>query len=238
MPDLPDAAENRATPRDVVTNRPLLVAHRGGNSRVALRSALAAGVDWLEVDVWWHYGRVVARHDPAVWRLPLTYHRRRVALAMHRPLTLDRLLDAVDGSRVRLLLDLKGTDQRLPAALVETLRRRDALERAALCTQDWGPLDVAYHLEPRLARCFSLGRPEHLEAFARRLADGTAPHWISINHRLLTAERVAAFCDQSVTLIAWTVNDLGRARELAGWGVHGITSDSLALLRGLRCAAG
>jgi glycerophosphoryl diester phosphodiesterase len=211
------------------------IAHRGGNARRALRTALAAGgVDWLETDVWLHYGRIVARHDASVWRLPLTRDRWRLGLGPLRHLTLDHLLDAVAETPVRLLLDLKGRDPRLPAALVDHLCRRDALTRVALCTQEWAPLDAARALAPSLTVFFSLGREEQLPAYLARLDAGTAPPLISINHRLLTAARVADLRRRGVTLIAWTVNDLARARELIAWGADGITSDLLPLLRRLR----
>ena len=217
-----------------VASRPILVAHRGGNSRRLLRAAIAAGVDWIEVDLWWHFGRIVARHDPAVWRLPLTYGRWRVAVAPLRLITLDELLDAIAGTPIRLLLDLKGRAADLPGALATALQRRDALPRVALCSQEWGPLDAARRLEPALHVFFSLGREEHVPAYLDRLAAGAAPPFTSISHRLLTPDRVAELHRHGVTMIAWTVNQPARARELVSWGVDGITSDSLGLLRSLR----
>lgn len=216
--------------------RPLLVAHRGGNGRWALRRALAAGVDWLEADVWWQAGRVVARHDPTLWRLPLTYSRFRIGLAPIPALTLEHLLDAVAGSGVRLLLDLKGAAPELPRAIVATLARRHAFAQAALCGQEWGPLDAARSLDARVQAFFSLGHEAHLSAYLACLADGSAPPAASVNHRLLTPERVAALKERGVTIVAWTVNDPARARQLLAWGVDGITSDSLTLLRSLRAA--
>jgi glycerophosphoryl diester phosphodiesterase len=217
--------------------RPFLVAHRGGNSRAAVRRACRAGVDWMEVDVWWHYGRIVARHDRALWRLPITYDRARIGLAPIPHLTLDELLDRVAGTPVRLLLDLKGDAPELPAALVGTLHRRDAVTRAALCGQEWAPLDAARALDPDLSVFFSLGREEHLPAYLRRLDAGAAPRLISICHTLVTPDRLSALHARGVTVLAWTVNDLATARRLVSWGVDGITSDSLSLLASLREAA-
>lgn len=210
------------------------IAHRGGNGRMALRAALAADVDWLEVDVWWHYGRIVARHDASLWRLPFTYSRKRIGLLPPRPITLDELLDAVEGTSIRLLLDLKGIAAALPGALAQALRRRDALERAALCGQEWGPLDAAREAEPGVEVFFSLGREEHYSAYLRRLDDGSAPPRISIRHTLLTPERVNDLHQRRVTIFSWTVNDPARAQTLVSWGVDGIISDSLGLLAGLR----
>jgi glycerophosphoryl diester phosphodiesterase len=238
--------------------RPILVAHRGGHHTRALRAAIDAGVDWVEVDVWWHHRRLVVRHDPALWRLPVTYDGWRMRVALRPFPTLDRLLDLLADTPVRLLLDLKGTlpedtlgktfartaarhllrvartARELPRALVETLRRRQAVARAAVCGQQWAPLDAARALEPALPVFFSLGTEEHITAYLRRLQDGTALPLISIRHSLLTAERVADLRDRGVTMVAWTVNDYARARELIGWGVDGITSDSLVLLQRLR----
>lgn len=213
--------------------RPMRVAHRGGNNRRALRAAIDAGVDWLETDVWWHFGRVVARHDQALWRLPVTHHRWRVGVAPFPALELDELVDRLAGTRIRLLLDLKGSDSRLPGAILDILRRRGAIGRAALCGQEWGPLDVARAREPGLIVFFSMGREDHVPAYLARLSAGSAPALTSISHRLLTAERVARLKERGVSMIAWTVNDPGRAQQLVSWGVDGITSDSLRLLAGL-----
>ena len=74
--------------------RPVTVAHRGGNSRQALRAALTAQVDWIEADIWLHYGRLVARHDHQLWRLPITYNRRSIGLQLAPSIVLDTLIDA------------------------------------------------------------------------------------------------------------------------------------------------
>ncbi len=237
---------------------PGLIAHRAGITERELHAAQTAGVDWLEVDVWWHHGRLVVRHDPALWRLPVTYNRWRMSVALRPFPTLDQLLDAVAGLPVRLLLDLKGTmpedslgdtlartplrrlldlertNSELPRMLVATLRQRGALTRAALCAQGWAALDVARALEPTLPVFFSLGREEHVSPYLERLEGSMAPRLISVNHRLLTSKRVADLRRHGVTMIAWTVNDLSRARDLVAWGVDGITSDSLELLHRLR----
>lgn len=217
--------------------RPARIAHRGGNTRTALRTALAGRVDWLETDVWLERGRIVARHDPRLWRLPLSYHHRRVRLLPLRPLTLDLLLRAVSRTGTRLLVDLKGVDRGLPAALAAALREPALRDSVAVCTQNWRPLDELHGRDPAVPLVFSLGRPEHIPAYLGRLAAGTAPPVISIDHRLLTEERIREFQGLGVQMIAWTVNDPVRARELERWGVDGITSDSAAVLEQLGRAA-
>jgi len=209
---------------------PVRVAHRGGNTRRSLRAALAAGVDWIEIDVWLHYGRLVARHDATLWRLPITLSRRSVGVQLLPAPQLDRLIQATASSGTRLLVDLKGRSTALPIAIVETLRRHDALARSALCTQEWGPLEAARALGDDVHVVYSLGQPEHLIAFLARRQEGTVPPWTSCSHRLLTPATVAALKDAGSAIIAWTVDDERRARDLLAWGVDGITSNNYAML--------
>lgn len=218
--------------------RPVRIAHRGGNDRGALRRSLALGLDWIEADIWLHYGRLVARHDRSVWRLPITYSRRSLSVRLTPALLLETLLSATAGTGTRLLIDLKGAHPGLPAAIVEQLQRRDALGRAALCGQEWQPLEEAQRIDPGVEVIFSLGRPEHLSAYLARRREGTAPTGTSCYHGLLNPGAVATLKDAGSTIIAWTVDSEARARELLGWGVDGITSNDYAMLSRLSLPAG
>jgi glycerophosphoryl diester phosphodiesterase len=191
---------------------------------------LAAGVDWIEADIRLHYGRLVARHDRSIWRLPITFSRTSVSLSVAPPIVLDTLLHATQSTPARLLIDLKGRHARLPDALVDLLRAQDAFDRVALCGQEWALLDRARALDPHVKVIYSLGKPEHLERYLARRRDGTAPSMSSCYHGLLTPARVAALNDAGSTVIAWTVDAEDRARQLLNWGVVGITSNRLAML--------
>lgn len=210
---------------------PARVAHRAGNSRLALRRAIEACVDWVEVDIWWHHGKVVARHEPAVWRLPFVYDKWRPRLLLN-PVTLAELLGATE-SGPKLLLDFKGVSRRLPRAAVELLRHFGAVDRAAICGQDWQALDAARLLEPSLRVLYSLDSPRQLTALQKRPAHQPPIEAVSAGHWLLTPEAMAAFHQQKVAVFAWTVNDPARAQTLAALGAAGITSDRLDLLAGL-----
>lgn len=216
---------------------PVRVAHRAGNSRRALRRALAARVDWIEADVWLHRGRLVTRHDRSLWRLPITYSRRSIALALLPALILERLLHATEGTETRVLIDLKGDDPNLPGSIVDVLQRRDARGRAALCGKKWGPLDHALRIDPEIEVMFSLGTSAHLESYVERRADGTAPEWTSCNHRLLDPRSIERLKAVGSRIIAWTVDSEPRARQLVAWGVDGITSNRYDMLTRLRLPA-
>jgi glycerophosphoryl diester phosphodiesterase len=57
---------------------------------------------------------------------------------------------------------------------------------------------------------------------------------LSVNHRAIDGpEFVQHFHARGYGVWSWTVNDLRRARQLAGWGVDGILGDNPALLRRL-----
>jgi glycerophosphoryl diester phosphodiesterase len=215
-------------------SQPIRVAHRGGNSHARLAQALAAGVDWIELDVWLHRGRLIARHDRPLWRLPITYSRRSIALHFAPAIRLDAVLQATARTPARVLIDLKGPSTALPAALVAALRQGEAFARTALCSQDWAVLDRARALDPRVQVIYSLGTRAQLQDYLVRRGTGAAPPITSCLHRLLTPARVAALKAVGSTIIAWTVDTEARAGDLLAWGVDGITSNRFALLQRLK----
>ncbi|HLZ73098.1 MAG TPA: glycerophosphodiester phosphodiesterase [Dehalococcoidia bacterium] len=208
------------------------IAHRAGNDRDALSKAIEARVDWIEVDLWYAWGRLVARHERGVWRLPVVYDKWHVRLLHERLLDLDALIERTAGGP-NLFLDLKGTSSRLPDAIVRTLQRHGACERAAVCGQYWPPLDAVVAAEPRIRVFHSLGRPEHVVQHLRRLERDTVSHGVSAAHWLLTPEIVGRLRQDGRQLFAWTVNDESRASTLVEWGADGVISDRLDLLAGL-----
>jgi hypothetical protein len=211
------------------THVPARIAHRGGNSRAALGQALAAGVDWIEVDCWRHYGRLIASHDRPLWPLPLTSDGWRLRLAMERPLLLPELIAATrDGPQ--LLLDFKGLNPRLARSVAEALQAGDAVGRAAVCGQSWPVLEAAARLAPGLRVVYSFGNAAHVLAMRRRPPTAPPLTAASVAHSLLTPQLMREFRDRGIAVIAWTVNDPARAQELAALGVAGITSDRLDLL--------
>jgi len=208
------------------------IAHRAGNAEESLRLAITAGVDWIETDLWYAYGRLHARHERGVWRLPLLVDKWNVRVVRSPQIRLGEILPITAGGP-RLFLDLKGTDRRLPAAVIETLRRHDALDRAAVCGQYWPLLDEVRRLEPRVQVFHSLGRVEHVAGYAHRLEQGTSREGVSVANWLLTPELIGRCKQNGIKLFAWTVNECERAVQLLEWGVDGIISDRLDLLANL-----
>jgi glycerophosphoryl diester phosphodiesterase len=207
------------------------IAHRHGNERLPLASAIAAGVDWIEVDLWYSFGRLVARHERGLWRLPIVYDSWTLKTNF-RPLYLDEIISSSAGGP-GLFLDFKGTHRPLPSAVVEALRRTGEVERSAVCGQFWRPLDEIGRLEPRIRLFYSLGREEHVQRFLARLAQGLQPAGVSIAKWLLNAELGERLAGYGLEIFAWTVNEPAHALQLIEFGATGIISDDLDLLAGL-----
>jgi glycerophosphoryl diester phosphodiesterase len=225
--------EQSGSPADASTSvrKVRRIAHRAGNGSVPLQAAVRAGVDWIETDLWYQYGRLVARHERAVWRLPFVYDSWR--LRPHfRPLYLPEIIDATTPGP-GLFLDFKGRQRPLAGAVVDVLRAHDVVGRAAVCGQFWPPLDEIGRLEPRIRLYYSLGRPEHVVLFQARLEQGLKPAGVSIARWLLTNELGEKFAARGLEVYAWTVNEPALALELVARGATGIISDNLDLLAAL-----
>jgi glycerophosphoryl diester phosphodiesterase len=184
---------------------------------------------WIELDVRWELGRLVARHDERLWRLPIGHQRWRLKPAALRPPLLDEIIAATEGGP-HLLLDCKGSDHRLPDTLVETLSRSGLNARAAVCGQNWPLLDRIGQLDPRMSLVYSLGCEAHVAALRRRVSAVPPISAVSVEQKLLTPALMRQFSSQAVSVFAWTVNAEARARELLELGVAGIISDRLDLL--------
>jgi hypothetical protein len=205
------------------------VAHRAGNGLQSLAAAIEAGADWVEADVWWQHGHLVARPGGARGRRPLPHDQWKLALAFRPELHLSELCDLLaDGPE--LLIDFKGSGQRLPDDVVRCLRGARAIERAAICGQQWDLIDAAAVLEPRLRAYYSIGTVAQLGELRTRPPELPPIKAVSCAHALLTPAVIAELRERGLNIFAWTVNDSARAKQLLAAGVDGITTDSLEVL--------
>jgi glycerophosphoryl diester phosphodiesterase len=135
---------------DPAAARILIGSHRGlsasahpENSIAAVRAAVAAGVDVVEIDLRTTAdGAIVLMHDAGVERTTDGAGRvSAMSLARLKALdlgggervpTLGEALDLVAASRTRLLLDLKSGGGVDPARLIELVRSRNALDRTII----------------------------------------------------------------------------------------------------------
>ena len=170
------------------------------------------------------------------------------------PPTLAEALDVFTApplDRVWIDLDLKiaGREDEVVAAV----RERGLTERAMVSTMEVSSVEAVRELAPELRAGWTYpratrpwdrnrwARPALLAASAamrRRLpslaakrapALGVWAMWVY--HPLVTARLAEALHGVGVELIAWTVDDLARMRELAALGVDGIVTNDPRLLR-------
>jgi glycerophosphoryl diester phosphodiesterase len=213
-------------------------AHRGApsfgidNSDASIRAALEYAPDLIEVDV--HRtvdDELILWHDDFVndagERLPIQSSSLEQLQAVRlkdgsRLVTLDEALQ-ISAGKAGLLIDLKAPQ--LETLILESLMRCNA-RNAVVCggytdtlraVQAAG-IPASYTPDP-LRELF---KPKPLEWDA-----------LTVHHRTVSAAMLARASAEGVRVIAWTVDDEKRMRELVKLGVHGITTNRIETLTAL-----
>lgn len=208
-------------------SRPLLVAHRAGNQIATLRAAEAAGVDLIEVDVWWYRGRLEVRHLKTMGPIPLLWDRWKLASAWAPRMTLDELLEAPSPT-TELMFDLKGHAPELAPGVIEAVRRLIPGRPYTVSSPSWDVLE-AFHGEAHARVIYSVGRRAMLRKVSSRLARHEH-RAVTVHRRLLSPARVASLREMAPTVMSWPINTPESLHEVLAWGVNGIVSDNIELL--------
>ena len=208
-----------------------IVAHRGANREApentlpAFRRAIEMGVQGIELDVQYTRDDVpVVHHDPALAARDVGGVRPSISSltlnamrAMGDVPTLDEVLDFVDG-RCRLYVEIKASEA--VAAVVERLAERKSW--CAVHSFDHRAVAQAHALDPGLSCGILL--VSYLVDIAGAMRDAHATDvWQS--HEYIDRALVDDVHGAGGRVIAWTVNDVARARLLAEIGVDAICSD-------------
>ena len=216
------------TRRPLPDARPLVIAHRAGNDPARARPELDAGADMVEADVWLDRGRVEVRHTKTMGPVPLLWDRWSLAPGWTPRLLLPQLLDALPDN-IGLLLDLKGLDRNLGAAVLEALDASRYGGPVAACTRVW-PLLAPLAARGEIALLYSAGNRRELRRLLER-GTPTPTAGVSVHRRLLDRETVRALRRIAPLVATWPVNDTRRLDALLDWGVGGITTDEVAIVR-------
>lgn len=153
----------------------------------------------------------LAKLDAGSWYAP------RFAAA--RLPTLSEAIDLVC-PKACLMIERKDGDAR---SLVELLRRKKVLDRVIVQAFDWDFIADVRKLEPALPTGL-LGEKE-LDADKLARIRSIGPRVIGWNQRDLIAEGIRAGHQAGVKVWSWTVNDAGRARDLAAAGLDGLITN-------------
>lgn len=209
---------------------PLLIAHAAGNSPRLAAAGLESAADFLEVDLWVHAGRFEARHERALYPLPVLFEKWYLRVAPRKPFGLTELLASVPAP-TGVFLDLKNGG----AQAAELVRR--SIDEAAIdlpmlaSAQHWPILRAIADLCPEVRTFYSIDVPAKLDLFLSISERDTRPAGVSCRHELLSAQVVQRLHDRGLLVVAWTVDEVARAHALAAWGVDGITTHRAAQLR-------
>ena len=227
-----------------------LVGHKGadliarGNTVESFKAAAEAGVDTIELDVIW----VRDAELPLEQRAPLMVAHDWATQEAHPPLTLPEALDAfleppLDQIEIDLDIKLPGREEEF----VDALRERGLIDRAMISTTEMHVLKRVLELEPNLRRGWTYpkaGRDYNRRPWARPVLHGAVqmmrlqlpglaaeklPQFgvfaMWVYHPLASA-KLARICKRAgVELIAWTVDDEKRMRQLVEMGVDGLVSN-------------
>jgi glycerophosphoryl diester phosphodiesterase len=197
------------------------VGHNSGDTLAATRQALRSGADVIEVDVASMGDTLVAAHFPP---LPFIGHR------LFRGPTLEEVWRQSATADI-IKLDLKesspGFRQRLFQFLVEHRDERQVI----VATRDVPTLTMLMSRVPWAFRFLSVSSAERLEKLYGDAQLVATLDGVTIRQSLVTGESATRLRELGLLIIAWTVNDLTRVNELVHFGVDGITTDNLAIMR-------
>lgn len=204
--------------------RPWLIAHKAANSLERLADAERAGADFAEGDLWSFRGHVEVRHEKTLGALPVRWDRWKLELSRTPHIHLDTLL-AAEHRPPALLIDVKGRDLRLPAALLAALERHPV--PVVVCARRPAMLDLlaanGLPVFPSVGGESDLVRLERLSW--KRQWDG-----VSVHRKLLTERFVERLRRLAPHIISWPVNTHSAVDELTALGIDGFICDNLALV--------
>lgn len=237
----------------MTTRRPLIVAHRGDsagcpeNTRAAFASALATGVDGIELDVRLSRDGVpLICHDDTLARVGGTTRSLRMLTAAQirtvdvgtwkhsrfadeRVPTLDETLRLC--RRTTLYVELKATGgvgrsayhRRLVRSVASIIANHGAAQRVRILCFDVGVLREMARVAPHLHRVRNCERlPKSLD---RWFDEQPGLFAACFDRRILTRSVVDACHTRGLQVFSWTANDTPTAARLTALGVDAILSD-------------
>ena len=207
-----------------------------GNTPESFDTAVETGVDMIEFDILREQeGRLIVAHD-----FDDALRRRPMDLTEALDLFLEPPLDEVE---IDCDLKLAGSEAELAGALAG----RGLLDRAMVSTQEIDSLRKLRQLEPDLRLGWTFPKTKRdwtqygwarpalragLSALRRRYpsilakqAPDLQVNAVWVFHPIITPKAVDVAHDLGLEVMAWTVDDAERMRELLGMGVDGICSN-------------
>jgi len=238
---------------------PRIIAHRGGgilapeNTLAGFATASRLGHGGVEFDVMLTRDKVpVLMHDDRLGRTvpgrgsiaAISYAElsQRDAgswfdarYSAERVPTLEQALEMLIAAGIWMNIEIKpvpghdaATGEAVALATARFWAARGAGLAPLLSSFSVPALQAAQRVAPQLARALLV---ESVPVDWRARLDALQAAALHVQHKFLSAALVARFRTHGVGIMAYTVNDPERARELLGWGVDAICTDRLDLLK-------
>ncbi len=206
---------------------PAVIAHAANRPGQAAAAA-EAGADYVEVDLWVHEGALEVRHERRFpLHVPLLFEKWYFS-RLPREATATAELAAVTASGAGLFLDLKNGGVRAGPLIGSLLQSCAPGARVAASSQSWLSLRPLARLCPAVDLFYSIDVPAKLDLFFTVLERDGLPRGVSCRESLLTPAVIDRLHQARMAVVAWTVDDEARARELAALGVAAITTHRVA----------
>jgi glycerophosphoryl diester phosphodiesterase len=227
-----------------VTDRPLVLGHRGANRRApentiaAFEAARAIGADGVELDVRCTAdGALVVHHDPHVdgYGLLVAAPFAQLRGAVPSVPTLDEALDALSGLVVNIEVkclpwepdaDPDGNVMRMVAT---TVQDRGLTEQVVVSSFDLGALGVLRSVDARIAAGWLTSRQPVEQTAPVAVQRGVG--WLHPDIGSVRDDSTGAVAlahDHGLRIDVWTVNDVDDVRALAAAGVDAHLTDTPA----------
>jgi glycerophosphoryl diester phosphodiesterase len=206
------------------------IAHRAGNNLHDLEEALEAGIDAIECDFWHARGRLALRHERKLPGLPVIFDKWYFRFGVGE-LPLRSLLREIN-FRAELFLDIKSRTPRAADAVLDLYHdNASMMPHTLVCSRQWNLLDRIAAADTDMELFYSIGARREIDALIRGMSRMHKPAGTSIRHTLLSADVVARLHAEGLQVFAWTVNTRHRVEELLTWGVDGLISDDVEVLK-------
>lgn len=237
---------------------PQIIGHRGAadyapeNTLESLHTAADMGAEWVEFDVKLSKDGVpVLFHDDTLERTTngsgplaaLDYADLEDLDAGHwfgdsftgaKIPTLEEAVDVLLDRGLCANIEIKpcpGREKETAEAVLDLLSQIwDEPDKILISSFSHVSLEVAQELMPSFPRALLLESewPENWQELAEHLDVAT----INVNGNTVTREEVEEIIDFGKSVLAYTINDSQKARQLQGWGVDGFFTDAPDVLIG------
>ena len=209
-------------------SRPLLVAHRVGNTPDLVPAAIEAGANLIEADIHLYRRRLEVRHTKTMGVLPWLWDRWYLVPAADPRLVLSELVGAIPDDAL-LMLDLKGWHRWLGRSVAAAMEAAAPGRPYVAAGRRWAMLD-AFEPLSHVRIIHTAASPREASALSRRLARHRTDA-VCIKQPLLAQSRWASRMRLlAPLLLTWPVASKSAAESALERGADGLIVDGIPLL--------